>query len=824
MKEQELLERLDKLPIKKKPAFLMDIMKAYPSFHIFKIKLAYLYIEKGEILKAKTLLEKELAKRYSIHLQIALANIELQSNNKDSAKESIELLLKNNPNSPHVQILRGRLFKQQGKFKEALEAFKKAHHNHPKIVKPVLELHKLYMRNGQVEKAKFILLSGIKHKPDNYSYHLRLGQVWQELGNTAKALESFKHAKRLANNTDQAGDVAIQLVLLKSTHLTENEVIQQLRNYCIQYPKHIGLRLNLVSFLTSCEQYQIALTEIKLVQEIAPNNFSVLYNKALLFHRQGLNDEAELICDTILEQDPNQLENLLLKANLLYLRENTEEAFRFYNKSVELHPNTPLPYLNMGQFLYQEGDIRGALQILERGLSLSNNIKSIRYKYLRFLIKSGEFQQAISVIAEYRKTTSAFDPRIYFLEMQLFQRQGHFEYAKNLAQHFLEDCSKDTFWETSVLSFLSETAYLAYDYSSAESILVKLVNQADDTNILRNRLSLLYLLKGDLVNAKKQLKIATKEIEEKELTGKVMIPLIGHTSKVLNEIQINPQLKQKAIACFKLSGIQRLNYLAKLNVTHPEYFGFSLYLSNEFISQSILKRINDSLSNSNKKPKIPKTIIQYWDKEIPPQSVQEIMKSWKEQNPSYEYRLFSRKSAYHFIHFQLGRDAAQAFLQCEHPAMQADFFRLAYLSKLGGFYADADDRCDKPLDSLVHSGAELVLKLGDLGCISNNFIGSAPNNAIIEDAFKKGITNMTTYFNEGPWFRLGPGHLTKSVTSQLAKFVEEKDFKKWPRIYTLDQVESRTYLYQHLALSYNSSDKSWFNAEYKKTISKTKTA
>ena len=200
------------------------------------------------------------------------------------------------------------------------------------------------------------------------------------------------------------------------------------------------------------------------------------------------------------------------------------------------------------------------------------------------------------------------------------------------------------------------------------------------------------------------------------------------------------------------------------------------------------------------------------------------MDSWKKCNPDYEYRLFSRKSAYHFLRFQFGAEDAKAFLNCEHPAMQADFFRLAYLSKLGGFWSDADDKCVKSLDNIVNSGAELVLKLGDFGCISNNFLGSAPENSIISDAYRKGIKNMTSYFNEGPWFRLGPGHLTKSVSYILSKYTGEEDFNKWPKIYTLDQIETREYLSQHLSLPYKSSDKSWFTAEYKKTITKTKSA
>ena len=67
--------------------------------------------------------------------------------------------------------------------------------------------------------------------------------------------------------------------------------------------------------------------------------------------------------------------------------------------------------------------------------------------------------------------------------------------------------------------------------------------------------------------------------------------------------------------------------------------------------------------------------------------------------------------------------------------MQADFFRLAYLNIRGGFYADADDKCIRPLEKLLRKDVQITLVQEDFACIGNNFLGTIPGHPIIKQAF-----------------------------------------------------------------------------------------
>ena len=335
------------------------------------------------------------------------------------------------------------------------------------------------------------------------------------------------------------------------------------------------------------------------------------------------------------------------------------------------------------------------------------------------------------------------------------------------------------------------------------------------SNYESNRLAILKTLRYDIEGAMATLRNATLDIEEKHNHGKILLPFNGHIAKVINEIRINPVLLTELKKIQKLDHKAKIKNIASIVSKHPSYFGAALYLINELRSQGVLDKITKSIDSKKASNKIPKIIMQYWNDDILPNEIKIIMRSWRRLNPDFEYKLFSRRTAFQFIKENYTELEVNAFKNCEHPAMQADFFRLAFLNVNGGFYADADDKCIQPLNQLTDIGTDLILKLGDFGCFANNFIACTANNPLIKHTFEKGVNNLLNYFNEGPWFRLGPGHLTSCITFQLAKHVNEPDIENWPRLFVLKQEDSRKMFSQHLSLSYKRTERSWFKAQYK---------
>jgi len=115
----------------------------------------------------------------------------------------------------------------------------------------------------------------------------------------------------------------------------------------------------------------------------------------------------------------------------------------------------------------------------------------------------------------------------------------------------------------------------------------------------------------------------------------------------------------------------------------------------EFIRGMVQRTDSEALADRSHREHPPKTIIQFWhDLQDLPRDVGACIASWARwKEVGIKHLLFDEFSARSYIRESLGPRYERAFDRCYHPAMQADYFRLCYLSLEGGFYVDADDVC-----------------------------------------------------------------------------------------------------------------------------------
>ncbi len=169
-------------------------------------------------------------------------------------------------------------------------------------------------------------------------------------------------------------------------------------------------------------------------------------------------------------------------------------------------------------------------------------------------------------------------------------------------------------------------------------------------------------------------------------------------------------------------------------------------------------------------PAIPRRILQFWDKPQPPGEVAMLMERCKDANPNYEHVLFSDADAEDFIATNYGVGHVETYRGCFHVSAKADFFRLAYLYKLGGFYVDADEVCDRSLDPVFQTGGITEIYSFSRGlpsCVNNWFIGTVGGTRIVERALDHCICNIDSTVRHGRksgvWVLTGPGALTFSI-------------------------------------------------------------
>jgi mannosyltransferase OCH1-like enzyme len=133
------------------------------------------------------------------------------------------------------------------------------------------------------------------------------------------------------------------------------------------------------------------------------------------------------------------------------------------------------------------------------------------------------------------------------------------------------------------------------------------------------------------------------------------------------------------------------------------------------------------------------------------------------------------------------------------------------LAVAGGVYADADDKCLQPIDSIVPETAELVMYQEDHGTIANNFIAARPGQKVVVRALEMVVAAINRGDNDIVWLATGPGLLTRAFGQFLAPGA---GLEVPPGVVVLDRRELFAAVAIHCAAGYKRTDRHWSNAAF----------
>lgn len=198
-----------------------------------------------------------------------------------------------------------------------------------------------------------------------------------------------------------------------------------------------------------------------------------------------------------------------------------------------------------------------------------------------------------------------------------------------------------------------------------------------------------------------------------------------------------------------------------------------------YINAGHFSLVNDMASpviNTVVPPKIPKNILLFWHDKRPPQDVEDSIEKIKSFNADYNVQLFNSKMAREYIHDYYGALLTDLYERCcLHRAMQADFFRICYLLKEGGFYIDID--CYTSIDhicSYQNFACFLLFTRGNPSCIDNDFIVCEPNSFIIASILERIEIHLTMRQKfSNVWEYTGPGAVTMAIMSILLQEIAD---------------------------------------------------
>src|SRR5688572_30454206 len=115
----------------------------------------------------------------------------LKAGQRQQALERVNKALAAKPRDPQARFLKGLIFTEQGKTKDAIEIFTQLTKDHPELPEPYNNLAVIYASQGQYDKARVALEQSIRTHPSYATAYENLGDVYAKLASQAydKALQ-----------------------------------------------------------------------------------------------------------------------------------------------------------------------------------------------------------------------------------------------------------------------------------------------------------------------------------------------------------------------------------------------------------------------------------------------------------------------------------------------------------------------------------------------------------------------------------------------------------------------------------------------------------
>ncbi|MGE4480374.1 glycosyltransferase [Acidocella sp.] len=678
-----------------------------------------------------------------------------------SAAESatvLQALLARHPAFWHGHVALGHLARQAGERAQALDWFRQAARLVPEDVWRWLDIAEEERALGLVEEARRSLLRAGALEPDLWAVELGLGYCARALAEHHEARRHFETAARRAPE-----ELAPRLGLIEA--LRDSGALDEAREAALallrDHPGHLPLLLNLAQTERQAGQEAEAARWFVEALALEPDNPTLLAELARQEYRLGRQRESNEHLTRALALDPGHVDAVTQLASQALTVGDAAQAHDIYRAAAGRRPGELAFRFGMLDTLAWQGRIQDALaglQAVELEHGVTPQLQSWRITLLR---RTGQMDEALRAARE----ATAAAPQQTWLWNERFQTEL-LAGSDAMVQKCLFGIPAATRPEHAIkrrsVGALAESLWqidCALEYYEGAAGL-----NPNDAG-LQEALTRVKLMRLDLPGARRHLRRHYELVAaERRLRGESLNISQSLLGQMIDEYALDQELAGAIHALSVQPARNRLEPLAALVREAPDSTApaASLLLAMrqaeglEFIPQA------------EGAPAIPRVINAFWDRPEPPEDVADMMRSWRDRNPDYEWRCFDEARARAYLASKFPGPVSQAYQRVREIPQKADLFRLALLVAEGGIYADADDRCLRALDMVLPRRAALVLAQEEFGCAANHFIAAVPGHPVLQAALRAVVTALNRGDNEIPWLLSGPGLLTRVLAQYLA--------------------------------------------------------
>ena len=667
----------------------------------------------------------------------------------------------------------------------------------------VLLDHAALLRDlGRTEEAEAAYRAVLAVEPDAWQALLGLAQCARQQNNYQNSLKLLEDALEFMPDLE-APWLEVAREYEKTGHFKEaRATLRSLvdRNLAGELT---WIELGVVERLTG--DHTSALKKFQEAYAHYPDSCHILFEMALEAKSLGfLADAKQWLRDASKNRTLTSI-SLVTIGEIELSQEHFQEALNLFQNATLLPSSTIWAQIGLAQTLVDLGRREEAISLLEETQQRVGFRPEIATRQAYLLRRAGFFHEAISITREAVQKA----PNDFALWFEWFEIERRFGDIREIGRIF----------DTPPCQNIHDRAMVHF----ARALLAEQCCELENASRhLREALSLdpliveayemqarLSMLKFDVCEARANLLAWRNRLAPiKRSLG--FSPHLGHShiGNIYNEFASDDEILATLAEIHKTPLYARIEQLLNLVKISPDHTPTAIALI------ICLRQSGNFIRNTQVQENsfIPKLIVQYWDDSVPPKDVTELMSSWREQNPDYRYFKFDHITAQQFLKKRYSSAVQHAYMRAREAATKADLFRLAYLFAEGGYYADADDRCLRPLTTLEQNGITFLAYQEEYG-IGNNFLAAAPSHPVIGLALNLAVEAINRGDDEIPWMLTGPGVLTRAFAQILSRSLLLPDaLLERSRIFLRYEMEQVVAM--HCLTAYKKSRRHWMRVAY----------
>lgn len=354
---------------------------------------------KGDLLSAKEHLQRtsELLTRPAPVVHARLAELYLQSGQLEEALQETERALDAKPTDVFHQLLKAGILESLDRYEEAEPIYLELIDQNPTRQDTYILLSSMYVRSGEIESARKLLVGLIERVPKSAIGHHFLGRVYEIEGRLKEALPHYRLAQKLDPISEEISQDLLRALVRDNNEKEARTVAEALIE---QDPDNIVARRVLGHVALGKSEFREALTHLRVLSDVEEDPTSTRFRIALIQIEQGNYDEAIRELRLLLTNDPEHAEARYYLASVYAGRGLKREAVAELLKIAEdqgmyLKSRTFAAFL-----LRQDGELKKAEQVVRDTLRARPENSKLR-SYLVLLLREAEkFEAAKAVLLE----------------------------------------------------------------------------------------------------------------------------------------------------------------------------------------------------------------------------------------------------------------------------------------------------------------------------------------------------------------------------------------------------------------------------------------